>query len=272
VANRDVKPSNIVLHEGPQLAGINASRRAEGRPSLYTAKLCDFGYSKDFNRSDPKSLVSGEGGGPHREGGGRAPAPAARPSWPSCCAPTRLRTEGRCRQGPLLPAAQRAWPLLEGGRGLTGPLPAGVLCRLRRGPVQPGPTWPNLARRVQVGTLEYMAPEYLLLEEHGNKPDGQKLDIWSAGITLFQLLQKEPPFKRCAAGGGCGCCGACMPWPPPCCCAAGPPAPPPPWLPPTPPHPPTHPHHLPGPACPSSPSAHQRPLKGPLLLAAEQRA
>jgi serine/threonine protein kinase len=61
VVSRDIKPSNIVLHEGPKLAQVNALRRQEKRPSLYTAKLCDFGYSKDYKRSDPKSLVRGAG-------------------------------------------------------------------------------------------------------------------------------------------------------------------------------------------------------------------
>jgi hypothetical protein len=38
VVNRDVKPANVVLHEGPSLQEVNTQRRAAGKPALYTGE------------------------------------------------------------------------------------------------------------------------------------------------------------------------------------------------------------------------------------------
>merc|ERR1719454_1318888 len=42
-----------------------------------------------------------------------------------------------------------------------------------------------------VGTLAYIAPEIIRFEEHT-----AKVDIWSAGVTAFELLSGRLPFGK----------------------------------------------------------------------------
>eukprot|EP00929_Paragymnodinium_shiwhaense_P091626 TRINITY_DN51535_c0_g1_i1.p1 TRINITY_DN51535_c0_g1~~TRINITY_DN51535_c0_g1_i1.p1 ORF type:complete len:922 (+),score=184.75 TRINITY_DN51535_c0_g1_i1:212-2977(+) len=51
-------------------------------------------------------------------------------------------------------------------------------------------------RRTICGTLDYMAPEVLLNEEHG-----LPVDLWSLGILLYEILSSYTPFAT--AAGGC---------------------------------------------------------------------
>ena len=48
-----------------------------------------------------------------------------------------------------------------------------------------------LYRNTFCGTYEYMAPEII-----SHIPYDNKIDIWSLGILLFELLHGFPPFKR----------------------------------------------------------------------------
>ncbi|KAA6372623.1 MAG: putative CAMK family protein kinase [Streblomastix strix] len=45
------------------------------------------------------------------------------------------------------------------------------------------------------GTVPYMAPELLLGDQQGNVIGDQKVDVWSSGILLYQLVTHEFPFK-----------------------------------------------------------------------------
>lgn len=52
--------------------------------------------------------------------------------------------------------------------------------------------WSNLKDTVRTtfcGTAEYLAPEMLLEKGHN-----EKLDVWTLGILLFELLNGKPPF------------------------------------------------------------------------------
>ena len=50
-----------------------------------------------------------------------------------------------------------------------------------------------LKKPISVGSEEYNAPE--LFDSSENIYDGAKADIFSAGVTLFLMLTKCPPFR-----------------------------------------------------------------------------
>eukprot|EP01129_Flabellula_baltica_P015580 TRINITY_DN7994_c0_g1_i1.p1 TRINITY_DN7994_c0_g1~~TRINITY_DN7994_c0_g1_i1.p1 ORF type:complete len:620 (+),score=154.26 TRINITY_DN7994_c0_g1_i1:42-1901(+) len=54
-------------------------------------------------------------------------------------------------------------------------------------------TWDRLHRTTLAGTPYYMAPEIILGEEYG-----EKIDIWSVGIMIVEMVQGEPPYYSLA--------------------------------------------------------------------------
>ena len=48
---------------------------------------------------------------------------------------------------------------------------------------------PGAQRKTYCGTLDYLAPEMILETGHD-----QKLDIWSLGVLIFELMTGKAPF------------------------------------------------------------------------------
>lgn len=57
---------------------------------------------------------------------------------------------------------------------------------------------PHMYCKTRTGTIPYMAPELLLGNGtiHGQSFDTSKLDVWSAGVTLFILITGFPPWAE----------------------------------------------------------------------------
>jgi serine/threonine protein kinase len=55
----------------------------------------------------------------------------------------------------------------------------------------------NIERTNQVGTLNYMSPEALKMNEERHKfKVGRAADVWSLGCILYQLVYNRPPFPQ----------------------------------------------------------------------------
>lgn len=55
----------------------------------------------------------------------------------------------------------------------------------------------NIERPNQAGTLNYMSPEALMMNQHSHKIKvGRSADVWSLGCILYQLVYNQPPFPQ----------------------------------------------------------------------------
>ncbi len=50
-------------------------------------------------------------------------------------------------------------------------------------------------RRTLIGTPYWMAPE-IIANKTRSVPYGDSVDVWSLGITLIELAEKDPPLSQ----------------------------------------------------------------------------
>jgi serine/threonine protein kinase len=155
VVYRDLKPENILVREDGHimLTDFDLSLRCSVNPMLVKPSSPDADAAK--KTSNPCS-------------GASCIHPfCLQPDWQvSCFAPILLSPGAKSRKMKADIAAQ------------VGPLPQLVV----------EPT--NARSNSFVGTYEYLAPEIIKSEGHGNA-----VDWWTFGIFLFELLYGKTPFK-----------------------------------------------------------------------------